>query len=347
VVRVERRPRRLPATVEVVDLHLGRRAGDDFAPLADEGLRPIPGERLDPGPRPVPRAVQSLEAREGRIGPLAGVGYLTTVRFNHSRSTLLAAGTTYYLFLGLLSIVTLAYGLAAALGSERLVLYVNEAVAQAFPGVAGESLDTEALRSAGQTASIVSAVALLYSATGAVMAASRSLHIIYGAPKDPRPFVLARLRAAGWLLLLAPLVLLSYVGSSIVATFSDQLLQLVGIDWSGPRLLVKVAAAAVTLGLDFLVIRLVLAHLGGIRPGRVPLLWGSAVGALATEALKLLMAVLLGFVVGKPQYGALAAPIGIMFVLFLQSLALYGAAALTAAIADRDDPGETSGEAPA
>jgi len=43
-----------------------------------------------------------------------------------------------------------------------------------------------------------------------------------------------------------------------------------------------------------------------------------------------------GFVIDKPQYGALAAPIGIMFVLYLQSSALYGVASLTAALAERD-----------
>ena len=67
---------------------------------------------------------------------------------------------------------------------------------------------------------------------------------------------------------------------------------------------------------------------------------GAVNGIGATEALKLLMAALLGVVVAKPQYGALAAPIGIMFVLFLQSLALYGAASLPAAIAEGDDAGD-------
>ncbi len=317
-----------------MDLHLGRRREDDGAPAPEEGLRPIPGRRLDPEPRPVPGAVRALEARQGRVGPLAGVTYRTTVRFTHSRATLLAAGTTYYLFLALLSVVTLAYGLTALLGTEWLARYVTQAVSEAFPGVAGESLDTDLLRSTGQTASVVSGIALLYSATGAVMAASRSLRFIYGAPKNPRSFLLVRLRAAGWLVLLAPLVLLSYVGSSILATLSDRLLELVGIDWSGPRVLLGVVAAATTLALNFLVIRLLLGHLGGIRPGRAALAWGSAVGALVTEVLKLGMAVLLGFVVAKPQYGALAAPIGIMFVLFLQSLALYGSASVAAAIAD-------------
>jgi uncharacterized BrkB/YihY/UPF0761 family membrane protein len=318
-----------------VDLHLRRPRGDPGSPVVDGRLRPIPGRPTDPTPRQVPRPVQRLESRPGRVATLAGAGYRTAVRFSHSRATLLAAGTTYYLFLALLSVVTLAYGLTALLGTQWLAAYVTEAVASAFPGVIGEnSLDVQALRSTGQAASIVSAVGLLYGATGAVLAASRSVHFIYGAAKDPRPFVLARLRAGVWLVALAPLILLSYVGSTILSTLSERLLALLGIDWHGPRVLLLVAAGALTILLDFLVVVLILANLGGIRPARTALLWGATLGAIATEALKLVMAVLLGYVVARPQYGALAAPIGVMFVLFLQSLALLGAASLTAAIAE-------------
>ena len=46
------------------------------------------------------------------------------------------------------------------------------------------------------------------------------------------------------------------------------------------------------------------------------------------------MALLLSFVSDKPKYGALAAPIGIMFVLYLQAIALYAVASLTAALAE-------------
>ncbi len=322
-----------------MDLRLGRfrRSTPDRAPAAalDPVLRPIPGRRIDPPARPMPRAVQRVEAREGRVGSSAGVLYRAVTRFNHARSTLLAAGTTYYLFLALLSSVTLAYGLTAALGAEWLATWVTEAVSSAFPGVPGvNTLDIDQLRSTGQTTSIVSGIGLLYGATGAVLAASRSLHIVFGAPKDPRSFLLARLRAAGWLILLAPLVVLSYVAAGVASNLSTRILDLAGLEWDGPRIGVHAVAAALTLGVDFLLIHLMLSHLGGIRPGRVALVWGTSVGVVATEVVKLATALLVGVVVAKPQYGALAAPIGVMFVLFLQSVVLYGAASLTAAVAE-------------
>ncbi len=277
-----------------------------------------------------------MQARPDSVGRGVSLGVRTSNRFFHSRATLLAAGTTYYLFLALFSVLTLAYGLTAALGAEQLAAYVTEALSEAFPGLVGESgIDAEQLRSTAQVTSIVSAIGLLYGATGAVLAASRSLHAVYGAPKNTRNLVRVRLWALGWFVVLAPLVLLSFVGVSFSANLSDRLLDALGLQLGGPTLLLGVVAAAVlTMALNFLVMYLMLGRLGGIRPARAARLVGAAVGAVVIEVLKQVMALLVGFVIDRPQYGALAAPIGIMFVLYLQSSALYAVASLTAALAE-------------
>ena len=303
-------------------------------------LLPIPGEIVDPPPGELPRQVVRLQARRGVVGTGVGLGLRTTTRFTLSRATLLAAGTTYYLFLALFSVVTLAYGLTAALGAERLSAYVTEALAQAFPGlVGGSGIDPEQLRSIAQATSIVGAVGLLYGATGAVLAASRSLHAVYGAPNNTRNVVRVRLWALGWFLVLAPLVLLSFVSASFTADLSAGLLETLGLDRDSPTALLGAAALVLTLVLDFVVMFLLLGRLGGIRPARSPLLVGAAVGAVSIEVLKQVMALLVAVVLHKPQYGALAAPIGILFVLFLQSCALYAVASLTAALAEARAPG--------
>jgi membrane protein len=298
-------------------------------------LLPIPGELVDPPVKELPERVRLLQAREDAVGTGLTIGMRTTNRFTHSRATLLAAGTTYYLFLALFSILTLAYGLTAALGADQLASYITEALSAAFPGlIGGSGLDPEQLRSAGQATSIVSAVGLVYGATGAVFAASRSVHAIYGAPTNPRNFVWVRVWAFGWFLALAPLVLLSFVSASFTANLSGRLLDILGWEWNGPRFLLGTIAAVLTIVLNFLVVYLVLGRLGGIRPPRDPRLIGAIVGALVIEVLKQAMALLVNLVIAKPQYGALAAPIGIMFVLYLQSTALYGVASLTAALAE-------------
>ena len=308
-------------------------------------LLPIPGELIDPPAKDLPERVRLLQAREDAIGSGLTIGVRTSIRFTSSRATLLAAGTTYYLFLALFSVLTLAYGLTAALGAQRLSDYITEALSAAFPGlVGGAGVDPEQLRSIGQTTTIISAIGLLYGATGAVLAASRSLHAIYGAPPTSRNLVRERVWALGWFLLLAPLVLLSFVGASFTANLSDRLVHALGLEWDGPTLLLGAVALLVTLGVDFLVVHLLLGRLGGIRPARGPRLVGAALGTVVIEVLKQVMALLVSFVIAKPQYGALAAPIGIMFVLYLQSSALYLVASLTAALAERD--GERAQPAP-
>ena len=61
-------------------------------------------------------------------------------------------------------------------------------------------------------------------------------------------------------------------------------------------------------------------------------------GTVAVQLLRVVMGLLLSFAADKPQYGALTLPIGILFVLYLNSMAIFGVAALTAAIAERDVP---------
>ena len=309
-------------------------------------LSPIPGDPVDPPVKELPERVRLLQARAGAVGTGLTIGMRTSVRFTHSRATLLAAGTTYYLFLALFSILTLAYGLAAALGADQLSAYITEALSQAFPGlVGGSGIDPDALRSVGQTTSIVSAVGLLYGSTGAVLAASRSIHGIYGAPPNPRNFVWVRVWSFGWFVVLAPLVLLSFVSASFTANLSGRLLEAAGVQWHGPRYLLGGAALVLTMALNFLVVHLLLGRMGGIRPPRRPHLVGAAVGAVVIEVLKQVMALLVGLVVAKPQYGALAATIGILFVLYLQSSALYGVASLTAALAEVDPVERSVGDA--
>ena len=298
-------------------------------------LPPIPGDLIDPPAKDLPQQVLFLQSRSGPVGTSVSLGMRTINRFTQSRATLLAAGTTYYLFLALFSALTLAYGLTAALGAEQLSEYVTEAVSAAFPGlVGGAGIDPDQLRSTAQATSIIGAVGLLYGATGAVLGASRSLHALYGAPNNTRNFVWVRFWALGWFLALAPLVLLSFVSASFTADLSARLLDALGLHRDGSTLLLSAAALVLTMLLNFLVMHLMLGRLGGIRPARGPLFVGAAVGAVVIELLKQLMALLFGFVIDKPQYGALSAPIGIMFVLYLQSSALYLVASLTAALAE-------------
>ena len=138
--------------------------------------------------------------------------------------------------------------------------------------------------------------------------------------------------------MLGPLILLSFVSSSFTADLSNQVLETVGVEWQGPGFVLPVLALVFALVVNFFIVYLLLGNLGGIRPPRRARVIGSGVGAVVIEVLKVLMSLLISFTIDKPQYGAIAAPIGILFVLFLLTMALYASAALTAGIADKDVP---------
>ena len=302
-------------------------------------LPPIPGEPIDPPPKATPDAVHKLDSKDGAVGASVGVGYRAYLRFSLSNASLLAGGTTYYLFLAMFSIIAFGYGVAAWLGADQIASYLTEAIGEAFPGLLGdEGIDPETLRSVGQTTGIIGLIGLLYGGGGSVVAAKRSLHLVFGAPKDARNYIVARLIGLLWLLALGPMILLSFVASSFTSDLATGVFETVGIEWQGPGWLLNVAAVALTLALNFAVIYLLLSYLGGIRPSRRARAIGAGVGAVITEVLKTAMAFPVGYTIDQPEYGALAAPIGILFVLYLLSMALYGSAALTAGVADKDVP---------
>lgn len=300
---------------------------------------PIPGKVLDPPPKVTPAKVVALDAKSGVVGTGVGVGFRAFTRFSHAKATLLAAGTTYYLFLAMFSIIAFAYGVAAMVGSEQLSTYVTEAVGEAFPGLlGGDGMTAAQMQATGQASSIIGLVGLIYAGGGGVSAAVQSMHLIYGAPKDPRNFVLARVRALGWLLLVGPLILLSFVASTFASDVTHQVLARLGVDWAGYGLALRVVSAVLTLVANFAITYILLANFGGIRPARRALVIGAGVGAFVFEILKYLMATLIAFTINKPQYGAFTAPIGILFVLYLQCLTLFALASLTAGIAEKDVP---------
>lgn len=296
---------------------------------------PIRGTRIDPPPNEQPPAVVgTLEQRVAAVG----TGYRAFQRFSGSNASLLAAGTTYYLFLSLFALLAFAYGLAAILGADAISAFVTESLGEALPGLVGEGgIDPDQLRSIGRTSSVLGLALLLYSGSAAMVAASNALHIIYGAPPDPRNLVRARARLVGWLLVVAPLIAVSFAIPGAVASFAAPLRELLG---AGTGTLAVVGAGLVGLLVDVGIVYLLLGILGGIRPAARPRAVGAAVGALLIAAIKLVLAFVVSWSVSKPQYGAFAVPITVLLVFYLLTLALYAGASLTGAVAGDQEPAD-------
>jgi uncharacterized BrkB/YihY/UPF0761 family membrane protein len=299
-----------------------------------ESQTPIPGTVIDPPAKPQVDKVRAVERRT-RLG---AVIYLAILRFGGSHSTLLAGGSTYYLFLGILSAIFLGFGLVARFSTERLQNLLNtglEKFQEIFPDFLGsQGIDPDALQAWGQGASLISLLVLLYSGTGTINAMSGGLHIVYGAPMDPRNFFLKKLRQVGWLLLLLPLAVLAFIPTAVVASFGKDIREWLGVQeasWTAP--VVTVTGIVVAVSINYLIFRLVLSRLGGIRPDLTSLRRGALVGAVLFEIMRFAMVGIAQWALARPQYGAFALPVAILFVIYLQWLVFFFVASLTAAMA--------------
>ena len=295
---------------------------------------PIPGKRTDPPPKDPPQIVETIDEKS----EVAGIAYRAFSRFSMAKATLLSAGTTYYLFLAMFALLAFAFGLAAAVGTEGFTLYLTDALHEALPGLVGEDgIDPDQLRAVGRSSSIVGLILLLYAGGGAMGAASGSMHLIYGAPPDPRNFVVERARLLGLLVLIAPLILVSFAIPNVVASATRNASSFVNAS-DVPLALVGIGALLVALVIDFVIVYVLLGVLGGIRPERHARLIGAASGAVVVGILKYFMGFIIAWSIAKPQYGTFAMPITVLFVLYLLTLSLYASASLTAGIADKDVP---------
>ena len=299
-----------------------------------ESQTPIPGTSIDPPDKPQVDKVRAVERRT-RLG---AVLYLAILRFGGSHSTLLAGGSTYYLFLGILSAIFLGFGLVARFSTERLRDLLQSGLDQfqeIFPDFVGsQGIDPDALQTWGQGASVISLLVLLYSGTGTINAMSGGLHIVYGAPKDPRNFLLKKLRQIGWFLLLLPLAVLAFIPTAVIGSFGKDIRGWLGVQdasWAAP--VVAVTGAVVAVSINYLIFRLVLSRFGGIRPDLTSLRRGALVGAVLFEIMRYAAVIIAQWALARPQYGAFALPVAILFVIYLQWLVFFFVASLTAAMA--------------
>ena len=293
---------------------------------------PIAGTPVDPPPKDVPEFAEKLDKYA-----VGGIGYRALRRYSYGKVGLLANGTAYYLFLSLFALLALAYGIIALVGADDLSQPLTEALDNAFPGVVGDDgIDPETLKTAGRTAGFIGLFILLYSALGAVTGATKSMHLIFGAPPDPRSFPKAKARALGILLVIAPLVLISFASAAVASQLADPVLELLGMEGGAARFGIGALGLAIGFAVDVLILWILLGILGGIRPHTRPHLIASLVGAVAIGLIKQLLDAIMSWALDKPQYGAFAAPIAVLFILQLLSLVLYGSACLAAGISDSE-----------
>jgi membrane protein len=303
----------------------------DTAQKPSDVLTLIPGDSLDQPPKPKPDLVETLEDKS----PWAKAVWNALLRFKTAQSTLIAAGTAYYAFIAMFSLLALVYGIAALFNADEIAKWMTDALEDTLPGLVGDDgINPDTLARVGRASSLIGLVLLALAGSAVMNALSGALHTIFGAPSDGRNFVLQKARLLGWLAVLGPLMLISYALTTTMNAFGEDILSDLNIESGVTKALLTIAVAVVGFALDALLLFLVLGHLGGIRPNRRSILPGALLGALVFAVFKELMALILEFSIDKPQYGSFAVPIGILFVFWLQFTAVYACASLTAGIAE-------------
>ena len=199
-----------------------------------------------------------------------------------------------------------------------------------MPGIS-DQLDIAGLVDNAGTVGIIAGALLLLTGIGWVGEMRDCLRAVWEKPDPDENPVLAKAKDTGVLVGLGGAVLVSLAASTAaswaVGRFADQL----GIDrdgWGG--ILLRVAAFAVAVLADFLLLLYVLTLLPGVHPPRRRLVVAALLGAVGFELLKLLLSGYMQGIASKSMYGAFGVPIALLLWINLTTKLLLYCAAWTA-----------------
>ena len=259
-------------------------------------------------------------------------GLRTQQRITAVNGTVQAGGVTYYGFLSFFPILALAFFVVGYIArvwpdaQENLETAVNGAL----PGLVGEGpgqISLQTIQDNATTVGIIGLIGLTYAGLGWLSALRTALMAVFDRPRDARPhFVLGKLQDLATLGMLGLAMLVSVSLSSLVAGFSEDLLE--WLNWPG-RSTTLLAIVSVVLGVAvstalFLGLLLLLA-----RP-KVPtraVAGGALLAALAFEALKWASTYLLQLTRQSEAFQVFGiALILLVWINYLSRIILYGAA---------------------
>ncbi|MEV5309814.1 YihY/virulence factor BrkB family protein [Streptomyces sp. NPDC052610] len=266
-------------------------------------------------------------------------------RLDRVKWTRLAAAMTFTSFIALFPLLTVAAAIGAAMLSTDQQKELEDKVAEQVPGISGQ-LNIGALVDNAGTVGIIAGAVLLFTGISWVGAVRDCLRAVWELPDEAENPFLIRAKDGGVLIGLGGAVLVtlatSTVASAAVGWISRQL-GLVEHGWGS--LLLRIAAFAVAVLADFLLLLYALTLLPGVEPTRHRLVVGALIGAIGFELLKLLLSGYLQDVATKSMYGAFGVPVALLlWINFTSKLLLYSAA--WTATPSKEAEGVTAGDAP-
>ncbi|MFF9621887.1 YihY/virulence factor BrkB family protein [Streptomyces griseosporeus] len=248
-------------------------------------------------------------------------------RLDRVKWTRLAAAMTFVSFVALFPLLSLAAAIAAATLSEAQQKDLQDRIAEQIPGIA-DQLDIKGLVDNAGTVGLIAGAVLLFTGINWVGQMRDCLRVVWELPDEEENPFLHKAKDMGVLLGLGGAVLVTLGASAVASALVGWITDRLGIDKAGwGSVLLHIAAFAVAVLADFLLLLYVLTLLPGVEPPRRRLFVAALLGAVGFELLKLLLSGYIQGVAAKSMYGAFGVPVALLlWINFTSKLLLYCAA---------------------
>jgi membrane protein len=283
------------------------------------------------------------EVRERR--PVLDHAIRTQEQYGDVKAGQQAGAVTYYGFLSLFPILMIAFSVVGYISrvfpdaQDTLVKAINSML----PGLIGTDegdLQIEDIESAANTVGLIGLVGVLYTGLGWLSALRNALITVFALPDRKQPnFVMGKVRDLITLVIVGVVLLVAVAFTGVVAGFSEDLLDWLGVDTS-LDLMVKLATIAVGLAANTLLIVLMFRLLAAPDIPWRAMASGAFLGAIGFEILKQLSTLLIGFTQNAPSFQVFGlALILLVWINYSSRLVLYAAAWAWSAPSARASPG--------
>ncbi|MEU0947386.1 YihY/virulence factor BrkB family protein [Streptomyces canus] len=266
------------------------------------------------------------------VGPLwvrltATHAWRSYERLDRVKWTRLAAAMTFTSFVALFPLLTVAAAIAAATLSTKQQNDLQNKIADQVPGISDQLNIDDLVQNAG-TVGLIATAALLFTGIGWAGSMRECLRAVWELPDEGENAVLRKGKDLGILLGLGGAVLITLAISTVASALVDRIGGELGLQEGGAgRFLLRIAAFAIAVLADFLLLLYVLTLLPGVEPRRRRLFVAALTGAVGFELLKLLLSGYMQGVATKSMYGAFGVPVALLlWINFTAKLVLFCAA---------------------
>ncbi|MER6071959.1 YihY/virulence factor BrkB family protein [Streptomyces sp. NPDC001817] len=264
-------------------------------------------------------------------------------RLDRVKWTRLAAAMTFIGFVALFPLLTLVAAVSAATLSPARQKTVEHKIAEQFPGVLSSQLDLTSLVHNAGTVGVIAGAVLLFAGIGWVGQTRDCLRAVWELPDQQQNPVVAKAKDAGILFGLGGALLVTLAASTLASAAVGLVSRHLGLAEHGwGTVLLRIAAFAVAVLGDFLVLLYVLTLLPGVEPPRRRLLVAALLGAVGFELLKLLLSSYIQGVAAKSMYGAFGVPVALLLWINLTAKLVLFCASWTATQSAKPEPAEVT-----